>query len=154
MGSQSSQKAIPLPKGWTKRVKSALIQSVALAVSALTLAHGRASTSRGRRKRLTAEFDRATTETALLNEELLIKDDRWSRLPSRRRPYYTPVQRMRILELKAARGWSCEQAARAFLINEQTLCSWIGRVDEEGERPLIRIVEPVNRFLDFVRSPD
>jgi transposase InsO family protein len=38
---------------------------------------------------------------------------------------------MRILQLKAARGWSGVQAARAFLINEQTLCSWMRRVDAD-----------------------
>ena len=151
MASHCSQKPIPLPGGWTKRVKSALIQSIALATTALTLAHGRASTSRSTSRRLTADLDRATTEIALLREELDIKDDRWSRLPSRRRPYYTPVQRMRVLQLKAARGWSCEQAARAFLINEQTLCSWMRRVNEEGQRSLIQTAEPVNRFPDFVR---
>ena len=100
---------------------------------------------------MAAELDRANTEIVLLKEELDIKDDRWSRLPSRRRPYYMPVQRMRILQVKAARGWSCEQAARAFLINEQTLCSWMRRVNEEGERSLIQTAEPVNRFPDFVR---
>ena len=57
---------------------------------------------------MAAELDRANTEIALLKEELDIKDARWSRLPSRRRPYYVPVQRMRILQLKTARGWSCE----------------------------------------------
>jgi len=138
MPSHGSEKVIPLPRGWSKRVKSALIQSIALATTALTLAHGRASTSRNTSRRLTADLDRATTEIALLREELDIKDDRWSRRPSRRRPYYTPVQRMRVLQLKAARGWSCEQAARAFLINEQTLRSWLERVDEEGERSLIQ----------------
>ncbi len=151
MPSHGSEKVIPLARGWTKRVKFALIQSVSLAATALTLAHGRASTSRSTSRRLTADLDRATTEIALLREELDIKDDRWSRLPSRRRPYYTPVQRMRVLQLKAARGWSCEQAARAFLINEQTLRSWLERVDEKGERSLIQTAEPVNRFPDFVR---
>ena len=62
---------------------------------------------------------------ALLKEELDIKDVRWSWLPSRRRPHYTPVQRMRILQLKAARGWSYEQAALALLIDEQTLRPWV-----------------------------
>ncbi len=87
MASHCSEKIIPLPRGWTKRVKSALIQSVSLAATALTLAHGRASSSRVPRKRMAAELDRATTEIVLLKEELDIKDDRWSRLPSRRRPY-------------------------------------------------------------------
>jgi hypothetical protein len=58
---------------------------------------------------------------------------------------------MRILQLRAARGWSCEETASRFLIDEQTLRSWLGRVDEEGERPLVRLSTPVNRFPDFVR---
>ena len=150
MGSDPSEVTIPLPKGWTTHVKSALIQSLALAATALQLGHGEV-TRRDKRDRHTAELDRAQNEIALLKEELDIKDDRWSRLPPRRRPYYTAVQRMRILQLKAARGWSCEQTARAFLINEQTLRSWLERLDEEGERTLIQTTEPVNRFPDFVR---
>ena len=151
MASHCSEKTIALPRGWTKRVKSALIQSVSLAGTALKVAHGRATSSRSPRERMATELDRGNAEIALLKEELDIKDDRWSRLPSRRRPYYLPVQRMRILQLKAARGWSCAQAARAFLINEQTLCSWMRRVDEQGERSLVQITEPVNRFPHFVR---
>jgi transposase InsO family protein len=58
---------------------------------------------------------------------------------------------MRILQLKAARGWSYEQTAQALLLDEQTLRSWVRRVDEEGERALIQIPEPVNRFPDVVR---
>ena len=151
MGSHCTERSALLPKGWTMHVKSALIQSVSLAATALSLAYGRNSSSKSARNQLATELDRATAEIALLKEELAIKDARWSRLPSRRRPYYTPVQRMRILQLKAARGWSCEQAARGFLIIEQTLRSWLERVDEEGERSLIQTAEPVNRFPHFVR---
>jgi transposase InsO family protein len=61
------------------------------------------------------------------------------------------VERLRILQLKAARGWSRQQAAHAFLINEQTLRSWLFRVDEQGERALIQTADPVNKFPDFVR---
>ncbi len=141
-----SQPSIPLPKGWSKHMKSGLLHAVSLASTALTAAR-----SRHARSRLESELERANNEIALLKEELQIKDARWSRLPSRRRPHFTPVQRMRILQLKAARGWSCEQAARAFMIDEQTMCSWLRRVDEEGEGSLIRFSEPVNRFPDFVR---
>lgn len=35
--------------------------------------------------------------------------------------------------MKAARNWSCEQTAEALMIDEQTLKSYLGRVDEEGE---------------------
>jgi hypothetical protein len=58
---------------------------------------------------------------------------------------------MRILQLKAARNWSCEQAAEALMIDEQTLKSWLRRIDEEGDSALIQLPEPVNRFPDYVR---
>ena len=151
MRNRRSWEDIPLPAGWTLLVKSAVLHAVSLASTALTLASSRASASRVQRHRLQAELDRATTEIALLGEELDIKDARWNRLPPRRRPFYTPVQRMRILQLKAARCWSCEQATRAFHVDEQTLRSWMRRVDEQGQRALIQIVSPVNRFPGFVR---
>jgi len=58
---------------------------------------------------------------------------------------------MRVLQLKAARGRSYEQAAAIFAVDEQTLKSWLRRVDEEGESALVQLSEPVNRFPDFVR---
>ena len=125
---------IPLPRGWTRQVKTAVLHAIALARASLSVACGGAGTSRSTRRRFQIDLDQAHTEIALLKEELAIKDARWSRLLSRRRPHYTPIQRMRVLQLRAARGWTCEQAARAFLIDEQTLRSWMRRVDEEGER--------------------
>ena len=101
MRSQSSRQPIPLPRGWTQHVKSALLHAVSLAAAALTLAGSRATSSRVARHRLQAELDRATNEIALLKEELDIKGARWNRLPPRRRLFYTPVQRMRILQVKA-----------------------------------------------------
>jgi putative transposase len=47
--------------------------------------------------------------------------------------------------------WSSEEAARVLLIDEQTMRSWLRRVDEEGEHALIQVSEPVNKFPDFVR---
>jgi putative transposase len=58
---------------------------------------------------------------------------------------------MRILQLKAARGWSYKKAAQVFLIDEQTMRSWLRRVNEEGPGSLIRVPEPINKFPDFVR---
>jgi hypothetical protein len=151
MSSRQLGHGIPLPRGWTQHVKSALLHAVSLASMALMLARSRTAVSHIERRRLRAELDRATTEIVLLREELAIKNARWSRLSSRRRPFYTPVQRMRILQLKAARNWSCEQASQTFLIDEQTLRSWLRRVDERGERALIQISNPVNKFPEFVR---
>jgi transposase InsO family protein len=58
---------------------------------------------------------------------------------------------MRILQLKAAQNWSCEQAAEALMIDEQTLMSWLRRIDEDVDSALIQLAEPVNRFPDYVR---
>ena len=104
-------------------VKTALLHAISLATTAVTCARNSAAHGRSKTRQLRAEFDRANSEIALIREELDLKDSRWGRLSTRRRPHYSAVQRLRILQLKAARGWSCEQAARAFLIDEQTLQS-------------------------------
>ena len=140
----------PLPRGWTKTTRSSVLHAIALAFSALTRAWGSSSTSRRRTTRLQADLDRATTEIALRDEELAIKDDRFARVPPRRRPHYGPIQRMRILKLKAARGWSLSQVAQAFAVTEETIQSWLKRVDEEGERALVQLSEPVNKFPAYV----
>ncbi len=69
MGPHYSEQDIPLPRGWTKHAKSALIRAVSLAATALNLAYGQATTSKSARNRL----DRATSQMALLTEELLIR---------------------------------------------------------------------------------
>ncbi len=143
-------RGVALPKGWTRYVRSALLQAMSLAATAWTLTRSQVATSRRQGDRVQAELARAHTEIALLNEELRIKDARWNRLPSRRRAHYTAIERLRILELKAARGWSREQVARIFLLDEQG-ASWVGRVDEEGAGALVRMTELVNKFPEFVR---
>ncbi len=115
---------IPLPRGWTKTVRSSVVHAVALASVALTRAWGSAA-RKERQVHLVAARDRAKSEIALLREELNIKDERWSRVPPRRRPYYTPVQRMRILKLKAARHWSASEVAETFAVTEETIDSWL-----------------------------
>jgi hypothetical protein len=96
------RRQIRLPDQWPDHIKSGVIHAVALASVAISYARGRAA---GRR-RLLAELDQLKTEIALLREELAIKDERWSRSHPRRRPHYLPVQRLRILTLRAARGWT------------------------------------------------
>ncbi len=90
-----SQRSAPLPRGWSKHIKTGLLHAISLATVALTIAR-----SRHTRSRFLTELDRANGEIALLKEELVIKDARWNRLPPRRRPHFTPVQRMRILQRK------------------------------------------------------
>jgi len=58
---------------------------------------------------------------ALLAEELRIKDTRMQRIPPQRRPHYPPIERLAILELRAARGWSLAQTARRLLVTSLTV---------------------------------
>jgi putative transposase len=93
---------------------------------------------------------RLTEEILLLKEELRLKDARMNRIPAQRRPHYLPTERLAILELRAARGWSQAQTADRLLVTPATIASWMGRLDEEGPAALVRMHEPVNRFPDFV----
>ncbi len=58
---------------------------------------------------------------------------------------------MAILELKAARGWSQAETARRFLVKPTTVASWLKRIDESSQSPLVQIREPVNKFPEQVR---
>ncbi len=68
-----------------------------------------------------------------------------------RRPYYKPIERMAILQLRAARGWSTAQTAKQFLVQPATIASWMKRVDEGGRAALLQLREPVNKLPEFVR---
>ena len=151
MPAKPSSPEIPLPRGWPSHVKSAILHVISLAQFTLAYTRGWAVNSPNSRIRLKAQLDRADQEIAQLHEQLRIHMLRMARLPPHRRPYYRPAERMAILQLKAARGWSLQQASREFLVTADTVRSWLGRVDDEGPDALVLLREPVNRFPDFVR---
>lgn len=136
-----------LPPRWPDTVKSGVLHAIALAGAAVEAVR---DATRGPR-RLAARLHKAEQDIELLKEELAIKDERWRRSRTRRRPHYRPDHRLRILELRAARGWTLEHTARTFLVDLHTLQLWIARVDEPGESALVRPRTPINRYPDFVR---
>ncbi len=71
-----------------------------------------------------------------------------NRVPSHRRPQYTAIERMAILQLRAMRGWNKAETARHFFVTDDTIRSWLRRVDDDS---LVQTKTPVNRFPDFVR---
>lgn len=144
--------AIPLPPDWPAVARSGVLHAVALARLALVTVRGWCVNSRLHRVRFAAECEELRAEVALLREELRIKDARLARIPPRSRPHYPPVERLAILILRAARGWSAEQAARRFLLTGATIAHWMRRLNEDGEAALIRTPVPVNRFPDCVRE--
>jgi len=142
---------IPLPKDWTGNVRSAVLHVIGLAQFATAYTRSWAGNSPNERMRLKAENDRLEAEVAQLKEEIRIKDARMTRLESRKRPQYSPIERMAILELRAARNWSRQETADAFHLTAATISAWMRRLDESGPEALVQLPEPVNRFPDFVR---
>ena len=65
---------IPLPKGWKKQVRSAVLHVLSLAQYAAVYTRGWTADSVNTRVRLRAELDRANQELLLLREEIRIKD--------------------------------------------------------------------------------
>lgn len=143
---------VPLPKNWNRHVKSAILHVVSLTQYAVAYTRSWAADSSNARVRLTAERDRLEQEVALLREEIRIKDARLARLDAHRRPHYPSTERMAILQLRAARAWSLQETAKAFLVTADTVASWMQRVDEAGTEALVQTPEPVNKFPDFVRA--
>ena len=141
---------ITLPEDWPGHVRRGVLHVISLAQVALTSARSRAK-KRGVVARLRANVEELREQISRLQEEIDLKDLRMSRLKPRRRPHYRGVERLRILELKAARGWSKEQAADRFMVRSATIAEWTKRVDENGEGALLQTPEPINRFPDFVR---
>jgi hypothetical protein len=52
---------------------------------------------------------------------LTFKDARMGGIVAHHRPFYRATERLAILELKAARGWSLEQTAKAFFVCPKTI---------------------------------
>jgi len=145
------RRKIPLPRSWNRRAKTTVLQILALSHYTFTSLVARAANDPNRRTRLQAEIDRLQQELALLQEELRIKDARMARLHPHRRPFYTSLERMAILEMRAARGWTARQTADRFFLTLTTVAAWMARIDEGGPHALLQLQEPVNRFPDLVR---
>ena len=150
MAARADDRRIPLPRHSPRRVRSAVVHAVSMATAALAVSRSHVEHHFDDGVRLRADNDRLRLEIGLLHEELRIKDARMKRLPAQRRPHYPPVERLAILELRAARGWSLAQTARRMLVTSLTVASWNQRLDDEGPGALVQVREPVNRFPLFV----
>ena len=97
MSKHENSRGIHLPRDWPKRVKSAMLNVIALGQYAAAYTRSWAIDSRIARVRLKAENDQFRQEVALLTEEIRIKDARMKRVDPQKRPHYVPTERMSIL---------------------------------------------------------
>lgn len=144
--------AIPLPKGWPAWTQRAFIHAVALTRMALYAVQGWAANSPLLRARLQGELSEARGRLAAAEQEARILQSRLASMDARKRPHYPPTSRMAILALRAAQGWSLADTARRFFVTEQTIASWMARLDEAGVAPLVQMPGPVNKYPDFVAA--
>lgn len=139
-----------LPKAWPRRVRSAVIHTISLARTSTTHTRSWAANHFNERLRLKAESERLRGEILQLREEMRIKDARMEQILPHRRPHYPPIERLAILELRAARGWSQAQTAARFLVSALTIAHWTQRLDEEGPDALVQVPVVVNKYPEFV----
>ena len=137
--------SLRLPKDWHSYVRNAVLNVVGIVRIAL-LAGREILITNGDAK--DARIHQLETEVAMLREELRINGARMHRVTPHRRPQYTTVERMAILQLRAMRGWNKAETARRFFITDDTIRAWLRRVDDDS---LVQTQTPVNRFPDFVR---
>jgi transposase InsO family protein len=91
----------------------------------------------------------------LLDEVIDILGERWDKIPDRRRPHYTPVQRARILAIKHMLALSRRETARVFRVSPDAVAAWEQEATREPDKTTIgntvKPVPPVRRYADVVR---
>ena len=103
-------------------------------------------------KDLRLEVDRQEAYVKNLLVVIDLLSARLSRIPAARRPHYTPEERMEILSVRAALGWTAHFTATTFLLADATITNWTARVAEHGEASLLVLKQPVNKWPLFVRD--
>jgi len=150
MSRLSVDPSITLPRHWPRHARSAILHAISMARVAFTEARAHAEHHFSERLRLRSRVDVLEARNSQLEEELRIKDARMERIDAQRRPHYPPAERLAILELRAACGWSQEETARRFHVTPLTIHNWMQRLDDDGPDALIQVPVPVNRFPDAV----
>ena len=140
---------IPLPKGWSQYTLLAVLHVIALArIIVLNVANWPDKECDG--LRLRCENHRLRGEVDILQREIAIKDARFSRIETKKRPTYNATERFEILAIKALRGWSNEKIAKRFQISERSIRRWFR--GSETQSGITQMPEVVSRYPDYVRN--
>lgn len=129
-----------------------IIDSVAIVIAqAYQLARCRLASNASSTLRLIMERDELLTETEWLKRELEILRGQRADMAPKKRPEYSPEQRLAILQLMRQRDWSIAIVCKRFVLHPQSVWKWI-RTAEKGDSsgalfPMVRW----NRIDDAVR---
>jgi putative transposase len=134
-----------LPKRWPTRVKSAALHVLGLLRVEVAMLRGKARDESARALRA----DEREGLLRVIVEENAILRSRLASIDPRKRPHYSAEARKKILDLRAAQGWTLDYTAARFLVPVMTLTTWMRRIDEDGPNALVR-AEPVNKYPQWV----
>ncbi|MFH1748332.1 MAG: DDE-type integrase/transposase/recombinase [Planctomycetota bacterium] len=138
-------------RSWPSGLRSTFVQIASLAYASLIHTRALCANSPLPRVQLLGKLDRTRTQLAVANEVIRVLRARMDKVPARNRPTYPPVERMAIVELRAAQGWSVARTAEVFQVSPETIRSWCKRLDEQGEDALVQTPVPINRLPDAAR---
>jgi transposase InsO family protein len=101
---------------------------------------------------LQARLEEAELKARLAWDVAEILAGRLAKLPERRRPFYSPAQRFRILEIKNLMAWSAQETARVVLVCANTILNWEKSADPQARTvgACLQSVPPVRRAADVV----
>jgi hypothetical protein len=102
----------------------------------------------------TALLEEAELRAGIAWDIVDILGARLDKIPDRHRPYYTPSQRFRILQIRSLLGWNRDLAARTFRICPNTLSNWEKHADPNSKTAgsTVKPIPPITRFADVSRS--
>jgi transposase InsO family protein len=102
---------------------------------------------------LQARLEVAELRARLAWEVVDILGTRLGRIPEKKRPYFTPEQRFRILEIKNFLAWNAQQAAKVFVVCSNTILNWERSADPKGKSVgvCVRPRPPLRRACDAAR---
>ena len=101
-----------------------------------------------------ARLDLAELRARLAWEAVEILTERFSKIHEKRRPFYNPIQRFRILEIKSFLAWSADRAAKVFLVCPHTILNWERSADPHAKTvgSTVKPGPPIQRAADVVRA--
>ena len=99
---------IPLPESWSDNVKRAMNRALELARFDIIRVRGEVDYDYRTEVRLRGENDKLRNELALERDYIEIILSRFGQIPAKKRPNYSPVDRMRVLNHKAASAPTCK----------------------------------------------
>lgn len=103
---------------------------------------------------LQARLQEAELRARLAWETAELLGARFAKIPEKHRPYFSPAQRFRVLEIRNLLAWNAHETARVFLLCSNTILNWEMAADPSARAVGVTIqpTPPVRRAADVVRS--